>query len=260
LQDPHVVNLRYKLITPETTTYKNPPIVKGNCDEFNYCLDNGVLICEMQRHFSTIKKTQEVIEVFLRSWEIQADLKIGYGEVRFQYEDACLIDRKPSLPGKSKVVNLSGTVIISSNASAKLYARRNKYPDPPTTFKVTQDVKNLWQRYKAYLKGKEPLLSMAYYCLTFLENKISGRSRRRNAANLFLIDKEILNTLGNLTTNRGDPVIARKAPENEENSIALTMKEKKWIESAVKIIIFRMGELSNKQKLKKITMNDLLTL
>ena len=119
------------------------------------------------------------------------------------------------------------------------------------------DVETLWQRYNNYLDGKEPLPAMAYFCLTLIENKAGGKKKRESAAKLFLIDEEILSTLGNLTTNRGDPKTARKVPEKGKNMIALSNNEEKWIKAAVKILIRRMGELANIQSAQPITMSDL---
>jgi len=121
-------------------------------------------------------------------------------------------------------------------------------------------VETLWQRYNNYLDGKEPLPSMANFCLTLVENKADGKGKkgkREFAANLFLIDKTILIMLGNLTANRGDPMTARKVPDKGRSMTALSEKEKKWIEAAVKILIRRMGELANIQTAKLITMTDL---
>ena len=95
---------------------------------------------------------------------------------------------------------------------------------------------------------------MAYACLTFIEKKAGGS--RKFAANLFKIDLQILNKLGNLTANKGSTETARKF--SEKGSItALNEKEKKWIEAVVKIFIQRMGELANIQTAKSITMTDL---
>jgi len=253
MKDPHVEILYYKLKTPETTIYENPPVVKFIRNEFESHLEDGILTCQMREHFPTVKEARRVVEDFLHSWEIKADLEVGHGEIRFQFKDSHVIDRDPPPPGTPKKVCCSGTAILRSNFSAILHARRRKYPDPPTVFKVTPDVEILWRRYKKYLDGKAELLPMAYACLTFVETKAGGRE---SAAKLYLISNKILETLGNLTFNLGDDMTARKY-HKKRNIKELSGKEIKWIEAALKLLIQRTGELENIQLIQPITMNDL---
>lgn len=253
MRDPHVESLRYRLKTSATTIYKNPPAVKVIHDEFECHLNDGVLTCHMREHYPAVGEARRVVEDFLRSWEIKTALELGRGEMRFQFEDSHVIDRNPPPLGSPKDVKLSGTVVMTSNTSAILHVTRRKYPDPPTVFTVTPDVKTLWRRYEKYLDGKEELLSMAYACLTFVEKKAGGR---KSAAKLCLIDKKILDNLGNLTSNRGDTMTARKFT-NSGSMNKLSGKEIKWIEEAVKVLIRRTGDLANIQLVQLITMADL---
>jgi hypothetical protein len=216
----------------------------------------------MREHFSTVEEARRVVKDFLRSWEIKTALELGRGEMEFQFEDSHVIDRNPPPPGSSEFVHVSasGGVKHTGEAISILCITRSKYPDPPTVFTVTPDVKTLWHRYNNYLDGNEPLPSMANFCLTLVENKADGKGKKEKrefAANLFKIDKPILNMLGNLTANRGDPMTARKVPDKGRSMTALSEKEKKWIEAVVKIFIQRMGELANIQTAKLITMTDL---
>jgi hypothetical protein len=258
MRDSHVESLRYRLKTSATTTYKNPPVVEVSCDEFKCYLNDGVLTCYMQEHYTTIEEARRVVENFIRSWEIKAALELGREEMKFDFEYSHVIDRNPPPPGSSEFVHVSasGVVKFTGSAISILYITRSKYPDPPTIFTITPDVETLWQRYNNYLDGKEPLPSMAYFCLTLIENKAGGKKKRKSAAKLFLIDKQILEKLGELTANKGNTETARKVPK-EGSITALNEKEKKWIEAVVKIFIQRMGELANIQKAKLITMTDL---
>jgi hypothetical protein len=147
-------------------------------------------------------------------------------------------------------------VKFTGSAISELRITRSKYPDPPTVFTVTPDVETLWQRYNNYLDGKEPLPSMAYFCLTLIENKAGGKNKRKLAEKLFRIKKPILDRLGDLTASKGNAETARKVPD-KGNITALNEKEKKWIKAVVKIFIQRMGELANIQTAKFITMTDL---
>ena len=260
MRDPHVESLRYRLKTSATTTYENPPAVKATRNEFEYHLNDGVLTCHMREHYPTVGEARRVVGDFLHSWEIKTALELGRGEMRFQFEDSHVIDRNPPPPGSPKIVRVSGIANITSNISGILHVTRRKYPDPPTNFAVTPDVEILWQRYEKYLDGKKyldgnkDLLSMAYACLTFVERKADGI--RKAAAELYRIDYDILDKLGDLTSTKGDAKTARKFPK-KGNLIPLSEKENKWIEAVIKILIRRTGELANIQSAQTITMTDL---
>jgi len=261
MRDPHVESLRYRLKTFATTTYENPPAVKFIRDEFECHLNDGVLICHMREHYPTVGEAQRVVEDFLHSWEIKTALELGRGAMKFQFEDSHVIDRNPPPPGSSefKYVSTSGGVKFTGSVTPIHSITLREYPDPPIDFTVTPDVETLWQRYNNYLDGKEPLPSMANFCLTLVENKAGKKGKkgkREYAADLFKIDKPILKMLGNLTANRGDSMTARKIPE-EGDLIPLSGKEIEWIKAAVKILIRRMGELANIQSAQRITMKDL---
>jgi hypothetical protein len=87
----------------------------------------------------------------------------------------------------------------------------------------------LWERYNRYVEQKEPLLTMAYFALTLL-----SRGDQRSAAAHFNIEYAIFRKLGELTSTRGDNLVARKA---EGAKHPLSDPEKLWIETAVKTII-----------------------
>jgi hypothetical protein len=139
---------------------------------------------------------------------------------------------------------------------------RKEYPEPPKIFRVSPDVETLWHRYQMYLDGKDQLQAMAYFCLTLLELIAAGPSaarrgqgkRRIEASNMFSIEYDVLNQLGELTSAKGDQLTARKA---QTTPIPLSEKERIWIEAAIKQIIRRIGEHSSGQTLPKIKMVDL---
>ena len=253
MRDPHVESLRYRLETSVTTTYKNPLAVEVIRDEFECRLSDGVLTCRMKKHYPTVEEARRVIDDFLRSWEIKTALELGRDEMRFQFEDSHMVDRDPPPLGSPQVIQVSAASVGVSTLLARLHVTRNKYPDAPSTFVVTPDVETLWQRYESYLDGKEPLLSMAYFCLTVVENKAGSR---RAAATQYRIEEAILQKLGELTSTRGDTRTARKAVKGG-GTATLSGKEKNWIEGAVKALIRRTGELASTQPVPRITMSDL---
>ncbi len=98
-------------------------------------------------------------------------------------------------------------------------------------FHLTPDAENILLRFRGYQDGREPLLSMAYFCLTVVESAAGGCNRRSNAATTFGIEEHVLRKLGEVTSNRGDRASARKA---HSSAGLLTHREREWIEAAVK--------------------------
>ena len=157
------------------------------------------------------------------------------------------------------------------------------YPSPPSGLKITPDVKSMYDRLMRYLSGKEPLASMAYFCLTVLE--ISTRDRckkakdagpksskgeiyrvelasvvcpqvvptwRATAAEMYGIERAVLNKIGHLSSKKG----ARKADGQE----ALTDPEARFLKEAIKALIHRAAEVAYGpvSRLPEIKLTDLL--
>ena len=157
MRDPHVESLRYRLKTPATTIYKNPPSVKVIRDDFECLLNDGVLTFHMREHYPAVGEARRVVEYFLRSWEIKTALELGRGEMKFQFEDSHVIDRNPPPPGSSEFVHVSasGVVKFTGSAISILCITPSKYPDPPTVFTVTPYVETLWGIYEDYLDKRK---------------------------------------------------------------------------------------------------------
>jgi hypothetical protein len=103
---------------------------------------------------------------------------------------------------------------------------------------VSPDVETLWRRYEGYLEGKEPISSMANFCLTLVKQRGSGR---KGAAKLLGIAFDVLRKLDELAATKGDEKTARKVPRGGFTSY--TPREVRWMEAAVRAIIRRLGEL-----------------
>lgn len=257
MRDPHVVSLRYKLETVPTVTFNNPPPVKVETDAFLLCLENGRAFVEMKEHFAAVEAARSAVDPYLHSWELDVALRFGRQEIRFTYEDAEVIDRNPPPPGSPQVIQLSAVIsATSSSGTATLTVARREYPFPPKHFRANPDVDTLWHRFDGYNQGREPLLAMAYFCLTLLEARAGGR---KNAGKLYRVHKDVLSKLGELTASTGDERTARKLKETSA-LVPLAPTETRWIEAAVKAIIRRVGEIDANPSLDVLAMSDLPTL
>ncbi|AZS13980.1 hypothetical protein [Paenibacillus lutimineralis] len=235
MNDPHVNFLEYHLETDDEIEYIEDTELKFENEDFDMHLKNGVLICSLKKHFSEVKEAREVVEQLLKSWEIDVALRIGTGELSFKFHYADVIDRSPQ---NDKIIDL-GTVSFSgrSTFTANLNIVRGNYPKVPTDFLASTNVEILWARYKMYLDGKDQLLSMAYFCLSYIEGLAGTRGK---ASSKYKINLDVLNRLGSLSSEKGDVLSARKGKTN--SFLPITDDEKHWIENAVKVIIRRIGE------------------
>jgi hypothetical protein len=254
MRDPHVVALRYRFCYADDVTYDNPPAMDAEADSFNLLLQEDLLTVTLKEHFPSVASAKEAVEPILRAWELDVGLRHGPSEISFDYQDADVIDRDPPQPGNGVVAALVGVSASASVGTLKVHITRRNYPQPPGAFVVTPDVETMWRRYAGHQRGREPLLSMANFCLTVVE----GRGTRGDAANKFAVSNAILRRLGDLVSNRGDEFSARKYPQHGTYA-PLSGAEEVWIDAAVKLLIRRVGEhaAASHGPLVQLTMNDL---
>jgi hypothetical protein len=260
MKEPHVESLVYRAESAKDIIYDDPPPLEIDKDKWEGCLENGILTCRMKIHYVLVSDARKEIESYLRAWEVNANLKQGKGSIKFVYQDANVIDLAPQKTGRG-VVEGGGVITGIGTITASAQIIRKRYPPPPKNFTISPDVETILGRYEGYLDGKEPLPAMAYFCLTMVE-RIYGVQRKKEentckaAARTIKVDFEVLDTLGELTSTRGDETTARKFLEQPS---PLTGTERAWIESVIKELIYRVGEYSgccDNSTLTQITMAD----
>ena len=208
----------------------------------------------MKMHFPAAEAARAVIEPILRAWEVDADLRSNQGGLRFKFDGADIIDRSPVPAGviRGHGILLSGVASISGVGTVSVHVTHAHYPEPPNTFRLTPNAESIFLRYQSYLAGHEPLLSMAYFCLTVLEANAGGRA---SAATAYKIEEAVLRKMGELTSRRGDRSSARKVISGPVQP--LTGSEGAWLEAAVKALIWRLGDTRDATALPLITLADL---
>ena len=92
---------------------------------------------------------------------------------------------------------------------------------------------------------------MVYFIITLMERIAGGRAK---ACELFKIDMAVRNKMGDLCSERGSALTARKA--RSAGFDELSPIEKNWLEQAVKRLILRLGEQASGQSLDQITMEN----
>lgn len=200
MRDPHVVSLTYQLVPSERTSFADSAEpIEDETDVFSMRLDEGVVTFEMREHHASEASARGAVEPYLRAWEIDHALWAGSSEIRFEFEDAELIDRDPPpprQPGEPQTVQAGMAAELNLAGSAVANVTRGSYPKPPKDFALDPDVETLWNRHQGYLVGgREPLQSMAYFCLTVVEHAHGGRA---GVAAHYSISNKVFDTLARL--------------------------------------------------------------
>jgi hypothetical protein len=259
VRDPHVVALNYTLVTdPEAFEYKNPPAVDHETPAFRVRLADGRLRAEMIEHYATPEAAREIVDPFVRAWEIDAALRRGRRECRFEFDRPEMIDRNPE-PGVA--IAYLGSMTLRATGTvrwAKVIA--TTYPAPPDGFMASQDVQALMLHFEAVVAGRERLVDAAYFCLTVLQRRVGGG--KHEAADEFVIHVDVLRKVGFLTSDQvGDERTARKLSQ-KSTLRPHTGSELAWLQAAVRMMIRRLGEhdYNPSATLPTITMADLPSL
>ena len=209
MNDPHVVALIYRVEHGNSVDYREAnPLVRDE-PAFRLEVKDNQARFELKNHYATEKDARNVIRDYIDSWEIDACLEHGPDSFRLQFDKAEIRDRKPT-PGIKDVA-----VTFRSGAptmSVALTRCALNYPIPSTEVNFFDpNVQTMYQRYMGYRQGKEPLPSMANFCLTVLEDATGQkRTRRKAAAKKYQIGLSVLSEVGRLADGKGGSS-ARKA-------------------------------------------------
>jgi hypothetical protein len=250
-RDPHVVSLRYRIERSEGVTFGDDAgPMEREFDAFRLNVTHETATAHMKEHHATEDGAWEVVEGYLRAWEIyEAVRPMGTG-VKFSFEEAEVVDRDPP----RIYATARATSMIGSDARVEV-VRELRFPDLPEAFAMSSDVEVMWTLYEGYLNGRDRLLPMAYTCVTRFKYGAGGN---KDAASRYHVSKNVLEKLGRLSTTSGDETTARKWDSRHAHQ-PLTDREKEWVEDAVKLLIYRAGQYASDPdgEWPEITMKDL---
>ena len=255
MNDPHVAALNYKVRHGPEFDYSRAESLCIRTDEFDLQLVDGIARFAMLDHHATEQEACASIDDYIRSWELASALEFGPNAFKLEFDWAEVEDRNPTpgvVPVRPRPIRLSvalGTPQVTVAPPA--------YPSPPSkSLARSPDVESMYLRYAGHHEGREPLTSMAYFCLTVLEASTGKRRKRlKAAAKKYCIDQKVLTNLRRLASTKGGAG-ARKA---EGLSAELTPQERQFLQAAVKAIIRRAAEVAHDPDapLKPIAMRDL---
>jgi hypothetical protein len=246
MNDPYVVELYYSLKLSDDISFDNPPSLIEDFGIFDLTLANNGVVIQMKSDCSTEEQARVLVEPYLRAWELDNFLNMGKMEFWFEFVNSKIVDRNPPPCDGSIVLHVHHVEQLQIIDEVTCHVIRKNYPLPPRNILYSPDVDSLLKRYEGFLKGKEPLLSMAYFCLSLIQSKAMGRTK---AAHKYNIDLKVLNKLGNLTSERGDVKEARKL-NKASTFIKLTELEQIWVRETIKMFIRRIAEYEFDSKAK----------
>ena len=250
MNDPHVVALVFKVEHGRSVAYRDDaPPIKHEEDAFRVVLEAGTVRLEFKEHHATEEGALEGVQAYIRNWELDADLRGHPGDFKLRFQRAEVIDRDPPPRSEPGFVDISasGIAALGTLGSATATVVKPSYPEPPAGLSLKADdpdVSTMYNRLAGYYSRREPLPSMAYFCLTMLERHFTGnRSVRRTATGgHYHIDVAILDEVGELSSTKGGVGSGRKAGAA---GAELSRKEARFLEGAIKQIIRRVAEVAH---------------
>ena len=254
MRDPHVERLHYEVGTGPGILFGNPPPLTFSNHLGHFDVQQGKLVVDVSEHYEDAPQAQAVIDPFLRSWEIQANLSSSNpGALQFTFLHADVIDLQPPPPGAGFVLEAEAGEYVIVGEALSMHVTQHSYPSPPQDFRTTSDVEIAYNRWRGFRAGREPLQAMAYFVLTLIQDAAGNRKR---AAQTFQIAAQVLDTLGRLSSTKGDSANARKVKSGAAYQ-PLSGGESTWLDQAVRCLIRRLGEHASGATLHQLTMEDL---
>lgn len=197
LSDPHVVRLRYQFISAnEFDRFSNAKPLSLTADDFDLRLEDGLLTASPQGHFATVEEACAAIDPYLRSWVACARLERARRDIRFEFDDAEMIDRTDGSTVHPSVASASAAA-----ANAAILVDNVDYPRPPGDFRTDLVLDEVLARLAELDAERTSITDATYWVVTRIEAAFGaggGSEVRRSAAATIAVDHEILSTMARL--------------------------------------------------------------
>jgi hypothetical protein len=233
MNDPHVETLFYRIEHSEGVDYSKEPLLELPEPKFTIYIENKSARIDMRDHYAAEQDARDVVEPFLRLWELTAALNRSPGQWQFFYDRANVIDRNPP----------SGTVLSSAAGQLTLTGGRvhvvvsANYPPPPVGVACDAAVDFMFHNYRMLCEGRTKLSDAANCCLTMLE---FSAGNRKEASQRYGVSLSILNTLGTLLDTKG----GAEARKVKAAQVDFTPAEREWLTTLIPILIRRAAEVA----------------
>jgi hypothetical protein len=114
---------------------------------------------------------------------------------------------------------------------------KSKYPEPVFHLVVDKDVEAMSSRFSQYLREKETLAGVAYFCFTVLRDNAGSAD---NARKKFNVSRDVLHTLGKLASTKG----GQEARKSTGRAHSYADAERQWLDKVLRAIIRRAAEVA----------------
>ena len=249
MSDTFVVALTYRIEHGRSVDFGKAEPLDHQEPGFRIRVEDDRVRFEFKDHYPTEREARKAIEGYIREWEFTAGLRWGPDAFSLKFLDS-EIEHRNLPPGVLPPISIrSGAPRMSITLRHGLPC----YPQPPTGVKLTPDVDSMYGRYMGYRQGKEPLTSMAYFCLTVLE-----KMGTKKAVTEYRVSWNVLDQIRRLSSRKGGSQ-ARKA---DGISDSLTTQESRFLEGAIRTLIERVGQKAHDadSSYPEITLSDLPSL
>ena len=255
MNDPHVVALHYDIQHHRSLDYAKASPLGRSESAFDVHVEHKKARFTMKEHHATEEDACAAVEEYIRAWELEATLQCGPDAFKLRFDCANIEDRNPK-PGvvalRAKPIRVDVTM-----SQATPVVSPPSYPLPPSTALTrSPDVESMFTRYVGYREGKEPLASMAYFCLAVLKASAGPKSgAEKDIAQFYCIRPRVLSELRQLSSTKGGTQ-ARKATGIGHD---LNQQERLFLDEAVKAIIRRAAEVAHDSSIPRamIALSDL---
>ena len=264
MNDPHVKAIHYFVEHDDSVDYRDAAPLDCEDEFFRIWADSRVVVLKPKNHYATEEEAKRAAEGIVRRWEFEAALRAGSRSFKLLYARVDIIDRNPPpLPPGAVRAGPANFHFRVSEPQVRITKMLTGYPSPPSGQAIDPDDRDasfMLSRLDLYRQGREPLASVAYLCLTVLEDSAlqgaGGKgNKRKAAANHYQIEAKVLGRVGGFSSNKG----GTSARKSEGRSDGFAPDETRFLEAAVAAFTRRAAEKAADPsgKLSLITIADL---
>lgn len=190
-------------------------------EHFSVTVKKGEAEFEFKQGIETVDEARRTHSEYTRNWEFSAALERGRDAFKLRYRKARFKEKNP-VPGKASLGGGISAGPPELRGNLTFTNRSLCYPEPPSAIQITPDVRTAFDRFCRYLKGKEPLPSMAYFCQSKLRQSVpdcawtkprndkSAEASDSDTGRWYGISSSVFPKIRALSSSKGGPE-ARKA-------------------------------------------------
>ena len=148
MNDPHVEELQYKVVHPDSADFSEAGTLRHETESFQVELRDDDLVLRPKSHYANEADALAAARPFIRAWQIDAGLRLGPNNFILAFKTAKVIDRKPkpgAISARTRFIDVN-----THGAKVTLTAKYSEYPAPPERFVASESVEHIYWRYVRY--------------------------------------------------------------------------------------------------------------